>query len=255
MPESNLLFASEKLSISLARRTQPFTQPVYFSDQKREITLILTGMDRCINISATLFQLTTRLSAEISEQQLVNCESFAKNLDALPTPLEFSFQTPKIRQESRFKWEFNTCNGGNACQSIGEFIFTVVPSNLIEPIKQWSKDHTLYAHDKSGVLQNFLDKSAIKYIENKNLLPKNEALISLIVVDAEDINIDKLLPTNKSGAVILFREYPAEYPTIIDKTNRQYPLLDVHIPLIGKLENNPAAQKLFLKLFYMLPQS
>jgi hypothetical protein len=255
IPNLSLVFASEKLSISLDKSSETGTQTVYFSDQKHEIPLILKGMDHCVNIVATLLQLTTRLSAEITQQQLVECQHFTTKSDPSPINLKFAFQTPKIKREAPFKWQFEVCTKTNDCQSIGEYYFSVIPRNILEPIVQWSKNNTIYIHDKSGVLQNFFDKKSIQYLTSKHLLPKNQALISLIVIAKENININKLLPTNQTGLVILFREYLSEYPIIVDKTNRHPPLLDVHIPLIAKLENHAATQKLFVKLFTLLPET
>lgn len=229
--------------------------PIYFSNIKQTIFLELTDVNECLNVKATLWRLTTRLGAEISQQSLIDCTNTEYDFTKKSVEINFQFTTPVVKQDSPFKWEFTSCDQQQNCTIIGDHAFTVLADDLLKPIRVWAKKHSLYVYDKSNSLQAFLDKNSIEYMGTKSLLRKNEVLISLIVISTKDTNIDIVIPANKSQAVILFHQYPSELALIIDKTNSTTPLLDVQMPLIDMLEKDAAAQKLFLKLFYMLPQT
>ena len=235
--------------------SESLKKPVYFSNISKTIPLELTGATECLNVTATLWQLTTRLGAVLSQHSIIDCKKTTHNFSQASVKLNFDFTPPVVKHDSQFKLEFTSCNEQKSCKNLGDLTFSVLPDDLLEPIIIWAKKHILYVNDRSGVLQSFLDENSIEYIESQRLIPKNETLISLIVIATKDMEIDKLLPTAKTQAVILFRQYPTELPIIIDKTNRATPLIDVQIPLIEKLAKDAATQKLFLKLFYMLPQT
>lgn len=253
-----IVISSQALSspqIRILPPAAPLNNPVYFSNTSQTIPLELTGVNECVNVMATLWQLTTRLGAELSQQSIIDCTNTKHDFTQASVTLDLQFTTPTVKHDSSFKFEFTSCNQQQSCKALGEFAFTVLPDDLLEPIRVWAKKHSLYVNDKSNRLLSFLDDNSIEYISSTTLVPKNEALISLIVITQQDAVIEKLLPTIASQSIILFRHYPGEFPLIIDKTNRDTPLLDVQIPLIEWLDKDAAAQKLFLKLFYMLPQT
>lgn len=232
-----------------------FTAPVYFSNTSQTISLELTDVNNCLNLEATLWLLSTRLGTILAQQPIVDCSDKKQDFTQNPVKLNFHFKAPQVKDESQFKWEFTSCQKKQSCQVLGSYDFSVLPDDLLEPIRIWSKKHILYVNDKSNMLSSFFDKNSIEYIESKRLIRNNEPLISLVVVTMKSSEIDKLLPIENSQPAILFHEYPSDFPTIIDKTNNKPPLIEVYLPVIGKLGTDAAAQKIFLKLFYLLPQT
>lgn len=229
--------------------------PVYLSQTDKQVSLELTRVEKCVNVTATLWQFATRLGSVLVEQPLIDCTKSKLDFTQNPIKLGLHFKTPKVKRESQFKWEFTSCDTDKQCQVIGGFDFSVVAEDLLQPIQHWAKKHMLYVYDKSNILQSFLDKNSIEYIETKRLVKKDERLISLIVAAKQDRDIDSLLPVADSQAVIVFYQYPNELPVIIDRTLNDKPLIEVHMPIVETLESDAAAQKMLLKLFYRLPQT
>jgi hypothetical protein len=128
--------------------------------------------------------------------------------------------------------------------------FSVIPDELLDPIVKWAQANTLFVHDQAGELQAFLDANRIEYYESKRLLPKDTLVISLLVVrTAEAANIDRLIPDHSKQRVILFREYATELPLIWTALHTHKSILDVHIPIVGLLQQDAGVKKLFYELF------
>lgn len=229
--------------------------PVFFSQTHQQVSLELTGLKKCTKITATLWQMTSRLGAVLAEQTLIDCAISQFDFTQPVVKLTLDFKTPRVKQETLFKWEFTRCDDMKPCESIGRFSFSVVAEDLLKPIRNWAKVHQLYVFDKSYHLQSFFDKNSIEYIGSKRLLIKNEPLIYLVVVSKQGVDIDALLPEANKQALMVFYQNSREWPVIVDKTHGNRPLIEVYVPLVEMLDHDAAAQKLLLKLFYSLPFS
>lgn len=170
--------ASTAPLIKVVSTSEPLNTPVYFSGTRESIPLELTGVNECVNVTATLWQLTTRLGAKITQQSIVDCQNSILDFTQASVKLYFQFTTPKVKHDSSFKLEFTSCNKQQTCETLGDLTFSVLPGDMLAPIGIWSKEHTLYIHDNSHVLQSFLEGKSIEYTESTGLIPKNESLIN-----------------------------------------------------------------------------
>jgi len=239
-------------SVTLGPASQPTITltPVFSSADDVVMPLRLTGAGHCVTIRAILRQRTTRLKAELEDKVLVDCTDTSIEFNGVYVGLDLAFTAPKVRQYSRFEWEFIACEEDTDCTAIGMVEFSVIPDKLLDPIVKWAQANTLFVHDQAGELQAFLDANRIEYYESKHLLPKDTLVISLLVVrTAEAANIDRLIPDHSKQRVILFREYATELPLIWTALHAHKPVLDVRMPIVGLLRQDAGVKKLFHELF------
>jgi hypothetical protein len=239
-------------SVTLEPASQPTITltPAFSSADDVVMPLRLTGAGHCVTIRAILRQRTTRLKAELEDKVLVDCTDTSIEFNGEYVVLDLAFTAPKVRQYSRFEWEFIACEEDTDCTAIGMVEFSVIPDELLDPIVKWAQANTLFVHDQAGELQAFLDANRIEYYESKRLLPKDTLVISLLVVrTAEAANIDRLIPDHSKQRVILFREYATELPLIWTALHAHKPVLDVRMPIVGLLRQDAGVKKLFHELF------
>ena len=246
----DVAFAAPSVMLDPASQPTITPTPVFSSTDYVAMPLRLTGAGHCLTIRAILRQRTTRLKAELDDKVLVDCADTTIGFNGVPVGLDFVFTAPKVRQYTQFEWEFIACEGGTDCTAIGTVEFSVIPGELLDPIAKWARANVLFAYDQAGELQAFLDANRIEYYESKRLLPKDTAVISLLVVRAaEDANINRLMPDSSNQRVILFREYATELPLIWATHHAHKPILDVRMPIVGLLQQDAGVKNLFDELF------
>ena len=212
--------------------------------------LRLTGAGHCVTIRAILRQRSTRLRADLDDKVLVDCADTTIGFNGLEAALDLAFTAPKVRHYTHFEWQFVACDGDMVCAAIGIVEFGVIPVELLNPIAKWARGNVLFVYDQEGEMQAFLDANGIEYYESKRLLPKDTAVISLLVArTAGEANIDRLMPDRGNQRVILFREYATGMPMIWATHQAHTPLLDVRMPITGKLQQDAALKKMFHELF------
>ena len=246
----DVAFAAPSVTLDPASQPTITLTPVFSSRDNVAMPLRLAGAGQCVNIRAILRQRTTRLKAELDDKVLVDCADTTVGFNRVYVGLDLAFTAPKVRQTTQFEWEFIACEGDIDCTAIGTIEFSVIPDELLNPIAKWAQANVLYAYDQAGELQAFLDANRIEYYESKRLLPKDTAVISLLVVrTAEEANLDRLMPDRSNQRVILFREYATELPLIWATQHAHKPILDVRMPVVGLLQQDAGMKKLFHELF------
>ena len=243
--------AEVDLTLSIGPVTIP--PPAYFSEQAAVIEMILSGARSCPQIAATLVQKTTRLEAEIAQQQLLDCDRFKPRFDGAPQTIAFRFAVPKVKRESRFEWRFAECDtsGGN-CRDLLDIPFDTFPPDLLGSIRKWASRESLVVKDPVGVLADFLDQQGIDFTARRSGIARDSQVVSLLVEDKNEIGLAEMAPYLEKGGVVVFRKSQNILPLIKTRRVAGQSLISVELPLITSLASDPRAQKTLLEIFQML---
>jgi hypothetical protein len=241
---SNPSFA---LSISPATDYMISQTPVFDSASAVRIPLKIQTPSECNGIKAVLVQRATALAAILDERTIDDC---ALN-DHDET--QFSFTVPNVARLTQYTWEFHNCAAEQDCVSVGEVSFFALPENYLQPLINWSQEHTVFVSDADGWLAAFLDRLGVQYTQNTREVGADDDVVVLInVAQATDLNVSRDLPFGRSKRIIEFHDYASDQPMVWVDSSPAGVVIAVRFALIHTPERDPDNKKIFYELFQRL---
>ena len=222
-----------------------------FSGAKATLLLSVRGFEGCPDDTATLYQVSTRLLAPVAERQLFPCEHPTDALPSGASVTPFEFAVPAVERDTNFEWRFVRCAGQRPCRELGRVAFTAYSNDLLGPLRSWAAERALMVHDRDGQLMDFLDRQGVEYLPARTALPRGMEVVTLIAVRDGQPDKERLGKYLEAGAVVLFLDQNRGMPVIVKTQAPHGWKVEARLPLLSRLETDPAAQKLLVELFYM----
>lgn len=221
--------------------------PVFDTASNAVITLQHSSFADCARLTAILAQRTQALAAALDEREVTACKPNARG------QLDFRFLTPNITRQTRLVWEFQVCDETDTCAPIGEVEYVVLPSDYLQPLIDWSREHAIFLVDPSGELAALLDRLKIEYYENPRELGANQQVVSFFHTTMANQTFKRTIsPTSTIKRSIEFYNYPSAEPLILINNNSNNTVIEVRFPLTHDIRHDAANKKLLVELFQRL---
>ncbi len=221
--------------------------PVYEGSSEITLPLNLDSSVECDHLRAVLVQRATALAAVLDERTIDDCAPSDGN------DTSFSFTVPNVARVTNFAWEFQSCHPKQDCISIGEVNFVALPEDYLQPLINWSQEHTVFVSDADGWLVMFLDRLGVQYTHNtREIAADNDVVVLVNVAQSTDTNRTKGIAIGHRKRIIEFHDYPSEQPMVWVDSSAEGVVIEVRFPLIHTIERDAANKKIFYELFQRL---
>jgi hypothetical protein len=247
------LLAAPALSVQLQRAAQAPPALGYYAGQPASLRLDFAGVGQCAQIAAELYQQAATLETPIEQSYSLECANAHMIGEVDVLGIEFQFLVPEVERTVQLEWRFSRCQArATGCEPIGAVAFTAYPIGLLEPLAAWAADNVVQVVDQSGRLQAALEANEVEFLEHGAPLPSAVTVVSLAVAPVDE---EVLRELGASGPVIVFRERAPGLPLVLLKFTGEVPIIDVRVPVVGRLSSDPAAVQTLLELFRLLRPS
>jgi hypothetical protein len=177
------------------------------------------------------------MNAKITESDS-STSSFKKDL---------SLVLPEVKRETKFEVVISI--EGAESSEVGRINIVLYPTDILEPLSEWSKNYQIRLKDSKWLLAELFEKNDIEFIDFKASFPKTEKRpVVLIIVGepGERFLEDRLRAANES--IIILREEYEIFPKVTVQAIEGGTLVDVELKIVDTLSNNPMHQKTFLEI-------
>jgi hypothetical protein len=220
----------------------------FFGGRTVSVPVPLTPpIDDSLVLRARLFQLTAALASPIGDAlelpvaQAGGAGAWAPRLDIL---------LPHVSRESHLELRLQVRRGAEGeWHDAGRVALRVYPDDLLEPLRDWAREHTLRLVDDRGELADFLRHHDIDFRARGDApRPGTGPQITLYAGKAAR----RQRSGDKPGAAVIFRERELGVPHVLVDERGNQPVVSVEMALVARLDSDPRAQQTLIQIFELL---
>jgi hypothetical protein len=230
-------------------RLEPYR---FFGDRTVKVPLLIYAPEpERLTLRAELVQLTSNLSVPIGAELSVLLPKSASPRPGIE--LDLSVPLPAVKRETDFELRIRSRRDRDGVwHAAGRIALRVYPGDLLSPVRDWAKSHSLRVEDDQGSLIQFLRDQEIPFAGVGRTQGLRATRDVTLYAGARALRKRERFPLREGEAIVLFREQKTETSHLLIERTGRGTVVTVEMRLLDRLATDPLAQKVFLEVFQLL---